>query len=181
VTSSSVARRYARALMALGTEDGRFEAYAAELTRLNAAFAASAELQDLWLNPANGRDERLKAIELLTGALQISPVIQNLLKLLVERGRVADLGVLSRAFQEMCDEKAGRVRALVTSAKPLGAEQAGRLQAALAAMTSRQITLETAVDPALIGGVVTQVGSTVLDGSLRTQLLTLQKTLREAR
>ena len=178
MTSSSVARRYARALLSLGLEDGRFEASADELSRVEAAFAGSAALQDLWLNPAHGREERLQVAARLEGPLGLSPAVGNLVKLLVERQRVGDLQAVAAAYRTMVDERLGRVRATVTSATALGADEAERVGRALAGLTGKQVSVETKVDPALIGGVVAQVGSTVLDGSLRTQLERLRETLQ---
>lgn len=181
MASGSVARRYARALMDLGVADGQFEAYSDELGRLEAAFAASAELRDVWLNPAHGKDRRLAAVAGLTGPLKLSASVGNLLRLLVERQRIVDLSNIARAYRELVDEKAGRVRATVTSAAPLSADLTAKLGAALAGMTKKRIVLDTKVDPSLIGGVTAQVGSTVLDGSLKTQLEQLRESLRGAR
>jgi F-type H+-transporting ATPase subunit delta len=181
VISSSVSRRYARALMTLGLEDGRFEAYAEELARVEAAFGASAELRDLWLNPAHPREQRLKAVDLLEKPLGLSPHVANTLRLVVERSRAAELPNLVRAFSELVDAQVGRVRAVVTSAAPMPAEVTGRLGGVLAQLTNKRIVLETKVDPGLIGGLTAQVGSMVYDGSLRTQLENLRETLGASR
>ena len=79
------------------------------------------------------------------------------------------------------DAKAGRVQAVVTSAVPLPVEVTGEIAGAIAAMTRQQIVMETKVDPALIGGIVTRVGGTVFDGSVKTQLEQLRQTLRTVR
>lgn len=180
MTSSSVARRYARALLSLGVEDGQFEAYAEQLNRILTAFQVSDELRDLWLNPAHGRGPRLAAVDGLAGPLGLSDSVANLLRLLVERRRMNDLEMIVRVYQDMVDERAGRLRATVTSAVPLAAEITARIAHVLAQATQKQITIETHVDPKLIGGVVTQVGSTVLDGSVRTQLELMRTQLKNA-
>src|SRR5207248_5276057 len=104
------------------------------------------------------------------GALELSPTAVNFLRLLVDRQRIADLPQMVRAYRAMVDQQVGRVRASVTAAKPLADDELGRLREALAALTGRSIVLDSRTDPALIGGVVAQVGATMLDGSLRTQL-----------
>ena len=179
MTSTTVSRRYARALMSLGEENGRFEQYAEELTRLQQAFEASAELQDLWLNPANDRTTRMQAVDALVGPLALSTEVANVLRLLVERQRLHNLASIAQAYRALVDQKIGRVRAVITTAVEMPADVTNQLGAAIAAATKKQIVLETRVDPKLIGGVVTQVGSTVLDGSLRTQLEELRTTLRQ--
>ncbi len=177
MSASTVARRYARALFSIGLEDGQFQAYADQLGRIERAFAASAELRDAWLNPANARPVRLAVAEQLAGSAGLAPATANLLKLLVERQRTQELSALVRAYGELVDAHTGRVRALVTSARPLSGEQQERLQKLLAAQTGKDVVLEAKVDASLIGGVTTQLGSTVMDGSIRTQLERLRATL----
>jgi F-type H+-transporting ATPase subunit delta len=165
--------------MSLGEENGRFEAYAEELTRLEKAFETSAELRDLWLNPAYDRATRMQAVDQLAGPLALSTEVANVLRLLVERQRLHNLSSIAQAYRELVDRKIGRVRAVITTAVPMPAEITTKLGDAIAAATNKQIVLESRVDPKLIGGVVTQVGSTILDGSLKTQLEELRTTLRQ--
>ena len=77
----------------------------------------------------------------------------------------------------MTDEKAGRVRAQVTSAQPLSPAEINRVRDSLARRTGKHVVLEAAVDPTLIGGIVARVGDLVLDGSIRTQLGSLREKL----
>lgn len=180
MVSSSIARRYARALSSIGLEDGGIEAYGDELQRVVQANAVSEELRDLWSNPAHSREDRLAGIDALAGQLQLSPAVGNLLRLLVERGRMTDLEAISRAYREIVDAHVGRVRAVVSSASALPETLTNQLGEALRKATGREIVLESRVDPSLLGGVVAQVGSTILDGSLRAQLLKLREELESA-
>ncbi len=181
MASTSVDRRYARALFTLGVEDGAFAKYGDELGRIQQAFESSPELRDLWLNPANGREARLAVIDGLSSELALSPLVANTLRLLVERQRVTELPDIVRAYRTLVDEKVGRVPAVVTSAVPVTAGISAEIGSALAALTKKEVVLETKVDPSLIGGVVAQVGGVVLDGSLKTQLELMRQTLRSTR
>lgn len=180
MTTSSVSRRYARALLSVGEEDGRWDAYAAEIDRVSAAFLVSSELRELWLNPAIARESRLAAVDALAKSWSLSAPVANLVRLVVERSRAAELEAIARSYRDLVDEKAGRARAVVTSAAALPADVTQRVGATLAAITGRKIVLETKIDPTLLGGLTTQVGSTLFDGSLRTQLERLRTQLREA-
>lgn len=180
MVSSSVARRYARALFALGVEDGQYETYASQLERVAEAFAASEELRDLWLNPAYSREQRLAALAAVEKPLNLGPLVVSTLRLLVERQRVGQLEAIVRAYRELADERSGRIRAQVISARELPGDVVSQVSGALSKATGREISLETLVDPSLLGGLVAQVGSTVLDGSLRTQLVRLGEELRTA-
>lgn len=180
MTTSSVSRRYAKALLSVGDEDGRWDAYAAEIDRVSAGFQSSAELRELWLNPGMARESRLAAVDALAAAWSLSAPVANLVRLVVERGRAADLEAIARSYRDLVDEKAGRARAVLTSASALPAEVTQQIGAKLAEITGRKIVLETKIDPTLLGGLTTQVGSTLFDGSLRTQLERLRTQLSEA-
>ncbi|HET9751417.1 MAG TPA: ATP synthase F1 subunit delta [Myxococcales bacterium] len=178
MVDSSVARRYARALFALGLAEDRFEQYGNELSALLQAMKENRELGFLLGNPGYSQEQRKGAVDAAASALRLSPITVNFLRLLVDRQRIGDLASISRAYGAMVDEQAGRVRATVTSARPLSDDELSRVRDAIARMTGRTIVLESKTDPALIGGLVTQVGATQLDGSVRTQLERMREELK---
>jgi F-type H+-transporting ATPase subunit delta len=106
-----------------------------------------------------------------------SPIVQRFALLLLERGRIVLLTSLARAYRELADAHAGRVRAVVTSAAPLAPADLERVRKSLERRTKKTVMLEAEVDPNLIGGLVARVGDLVLDGSVRTQLDTLREKL----
>jgi F-type H+-transporting ATPase subunit delta len=89
------------------------------------------------------------------------------------------LGAVTAAFRERLNRKLGIVRARVTTATPLPAEKAEALRARLSEVAGSQVTLGLHVDPAIIGGVVTQIDSTVYDGSVTRQLARMRQKLVE--
>jgi F-type H+-transporting ATPase subunit delta len=178
--ASSVARRYARALLSLGLEEGGFEQYGDELESVVQAIKANPELGFFLMNPGYSQQQRQGAVDAAASALKLSPLIVKFLRLLLDRQRIADLPLIARSFRAMVDQQAGRVRASVISARPLSDLELERLREALGRMTGRAIVLESKTDSALIGGVVAQVGATMLDGSLRTQLERMRHELKNA-
>ena len=174
------ARRYARALFELGLSEGKHEQYGNELESVVQAIRHSREARWVLENPGYTAEQRHQAVQALADALRLSPTVVNFLGLLVDRQRAAALADMARAYGEMLDKQQGRVRATVTSAQPLGEDELTRVREAIAKMTGRNIVLETKTDPSLIGGVVTQVGATMLDGSLRTQLERMREELKRA-
>ena len=177
---ASVARRYARALLSLGLDEGRHEQYGEELETVQRALAASREAALVLGNPRSTSQQRHAAVDALASALKLSPQVVSFLRLLVDRRRIGDLGAVVRAYGAMLDQQVGRVRATVTSAAPLEDGDLDRLRQAIAGITRREIVLEAKTDPSILGGVVTQVGATMLDGSLRTQLERMREELKRA-
>ena len=103
----------------------------------------------------------------------------SLLYLLGDRNRLAYLGGVVEVFSALADEKMGRLRAQITSAAPLDQGAAKNLAEKLARATKAEVILDRAVDPGLLGGVVAQVGRLTYDGSIRTQLEDLRRSLKQ--
>jgi ATP synthase F1 delta subunit len=109
--------------------------------------------------------------------LNTDATVVKFLAYVLKRGRMDGVVQMARAYRKLADDDAKRVRALVTSARPLGAEAIARLKEALERATGKQVVMETAVNPELIGGVTTKVGSYVLDGSIRASLDNIRSSL----
>jgi F-type H+-transporting ATPase subunit delta len=174
----SIARRYAKALFSLAVEKGRIEAWSDSLLALGQAIEGSAELRDVLQNPAYPRETRAAVMARLTEPLRLDAEPAALLQLLGERNRLGGLTAIVTAFRELADVELGRVRARVTSAVPLDDAAVNAIAERLSAATQKKVLVERAVDPAILGGVVAQVGSVVYDGSIRTQLEDLRSTLK---
>jgi F-type H+-transporting ATPase subunit delta len=177
--TGSIARRYARAIFSLAVENGSVEAWNESLLALKKAVEASPELQDVLENPAYLREQRRAVVERLAASLQLAPEPTQLLFLLGDRNRLSSLRAVVAAYGELADEALGRVRARVTSAVPLDDASTAAVAQRLSASTGKKVLVERVVDPAILGGVVAQVGSLVYDGSLRAQLEALRKSLKQ--
>jgi F-type H+-transporting ATPase subunit delta len=98
--------------------------------------------------------------------------------LLFEKGRFGFLGAISDFYQKLADELKGVARATLVSASALSVEAVDRIRLALSKRTGKEIILDVKQDPSLIGGVITQIGDLVLDGSIRTQLTHMRESLK---
>ncbi len=172
--SGSVARRYARALLQIGQQHQNYDGLASEVDRLAATYDKSADLRGMLENPAFSVTQRKAVLDEILGRLGLSKTIAHFAALLLERGRLSQLPGIARNLRLLVDEQVGRVRATVTSARPLDAATEARLASAIGKTTGRAVVLEKKVDPALLGGIVTQVGDLVYDGSLQTELQALR-------
>jgi len=115
-------------------------------------------------------ERRKRLMKEISGALSLDQRVANFIGILVDRDRLPDLEEIVQTYQKFLDEKLGIIRARVTSAHSLDAAQQKDLAVRLERATGKQVRMEVAVDPTLIGGVVAQVGSTIYDGSVRQQL-----------
>ena len=177
---AAVAARYARALTDVVTRPGAPEtpeAVESQLRRFEALTAESAELRTVLISPAVTAARKKALIERLGAVVGLSRIARNFLFVLVDHKRIALLGGILTLFRAMVDERLGMVEARVTVAAPLADEERARLEEALGQLTGRRVRATYAVDPALIGGAVTRIGSTIYDGSVREQLRLLRERL----
>ena len=170
MTSGSLARRYARALMDLGGENNTYEKLGRELRDLAKAMRSSEELTQTLTNPAISRAERRKVLEAVAVRVGASKITIHFAFLLLDRERAAALPDISRELDKMIDTEAGRVTAEVTSATALTPTQEGQIKKVLEQLSGRSVQLQKHEDPELLGGVVAKVGDFLYDGSLRSQL-----------
>jgi F-type H+-transporting ATPase subunit delta len=173
--TGSLARRYARALLELAREAGTLDATGQELAAVAAAFDEP-RLRAVVLNPAIEAGARRNVVGGVVGALGASPSVGNLIRLLADRDRLAILPQVARAYDALVDAEMGRTRVRIRSAAPLGpAEQEQLTDLARRLVGGGEVIATTEVDPELLGGVVLDVGGTVWDGSVRTQLESISK------
>jgi F-type H+-transporting ATPase subunit delta len=174
----SVARRYARALLEAGAGKDA-DRVSAQLELLNELVRARAELQAFLADPTYTRAQQRAVMDVLIRELPIdAEPLPNFLRLLIDRRRLASLPLIALQFRDLADEKAGRIRGKVVSAVPLPPETLQQLQKALAAVTESTVLLRAEVDPSVIGGVATQFGSVLYDGTLRTGLDEIRRALK---
>lgn len=176
--SGSVARRYAKALFGLAVEGGRVEAWSEALGALGQVLKDAPDVAESLGDPLHTRDERRAMVQKVAAAMKLEQEPANLLLLLADRNRLDRLPDVLRAFGELADAQLGRLRARITSAVPLTADALEALAGRLSKVTNATVLLERSVEPALLGGVVAQVGSLVYDGSVRSQLEDLRKSLK---
>ncbi len=174
----AIARRYAKALLLIGKEDGQTEQYRQELEGVANLMMAQKGLADTVANPLYNSDERKKVFEGVIGKLKLSKVMSSFLLLLFEKGRVSFIISINEFFQKLADELKGVAKASLVSATELSEETIEKIRSSLSKKTGKEIVLDVQQDPGLIGGIVTRIGDLVLDGSIKTQLLNMRESLK---
>jgi len=177
VITGSIGRRYAKALLEIGVKTQSYDALGKELDRTADAFLGSPELRRTLENPVFPLEKRRTILDELARRLALSKTMRNFLMLLLDKGRLPALPDIARAHRALVDEQAGRVRATLIAARPLEPALVERVRAALEKKTGRVVVLSTKEDQAILGGLITQVGDIVYDGSVRQKLATLREEL----
>ena len=176
--TASLAGRYASALYALACEQNAVSAVEGDLARLSSAIGESADLAQLLHDPQVSRDQAIRAIGAVAGVLGLSALTSNFLGVIAGNRRLASLPGMIRAFGMIVADARGEITAHVTTAHPLTASQVSDLSAKLAQREGRAVTLQTRVDPAILGGLVVQIGSQMIDSSIRTRLNSLAQAMK---
>lgn len=168
--TNAIARRYAKALVQLATEEGGVEKFHAELTAIDTVLAENRNLWVILISPAYRIEAKLEMMRELVAKMELSATVANFLLLVLEKNRLNYLPQIAVCYGMFADELSGVVRPTLSSAMPLDAGQVEEIKGTLEKYTGKRVVLKVEVDPALIGGVVTRIGDMAFDGSLKTQL-----------
>jgi F-type H+-transporting ATPase subunit delta len=170
---SVVASRYANALVDVVLAPGSGLDPTAALTQLKAIsemIEGSQDLRTALHSPAISPSRKRAVLTDLLAPMKVEAQIRNFLYVVIDHRRVAEFPSIVEAFEVLADERLGLVRVDVTSAKPLNDSQRTRIESEISRLSGKKAKLRFSQDPALLGGVVARVGSTVYDGSVRGQL-----------
>ncbi len=179
MSTNAIARRYARALIQLASDQEKVEQYYTELRVFYGAVESNPEVGEIIAAPGHGIEAKRALLKSLIEPLGVSKTIADFLLLLLDKKRMGALSQITGEYRLLADQAAGILRSTVTSALPLSEPQVEGIRRALEKATGKQIVLTVSEDPALIGGVVTRIGDKVFDGSIRTQLAKIQDILQK--
>ena len=172
-----VAKRYARALLEIGVAHANLPMLQRQVRDLATMFDGSDALQAIVSNPGVTMTERRAVVEAVAKKSAFHAMVRNFAMLLLDNARFDHVGGIADELDAMADEHQGNVRAHVTTSTALKDSQVASIKGAIAALTGKKVLLETDVDPDIIGGIVTRVGNTVYDGSVRSQLNTIRDSI----
>ena len=179
--SGAIADRYAAALFEVAEQAAALAAVESDLKALKAMIVGSADLQRLLRSPVISRQDQGAAVAALADAAGWHGMTRNLLGLLARNRRLFALSGVIDAYLTRLAAHRGEVTAHVVAATPLTDRQIERLSAALKKAIGKDVLLDLAVDPKLLGGMITSVGSRMVDASLNTKLQQLTLALKGGR
>jgi F-type H+-transporting ATPase subunit delta len=165
---------YAEALFGVARAEGTLGEVEDELFRFSQTLQGSDELRNALTDPGIPVSRRQQIVEDLLGGKASSTTVA-LVSMVVGTGRAKELPEIIQRLVDMSAAEANKAVAEVRSAVPLTDDQVERLAKALGEATGRQVAVKVVVDPSVLGGIVAQVGDTVIDGSVRSRLDRLRK------
>lgn len=177
---SEAASRYASALLQLAEEAKSLKSVEKDLKTLKGLFAKSADMTQMAASPVLADAVKAKSLLALATKAKLGKLTKNFIGTVASNGRAGELPSMITAFEQIVAERRGTESALVTSAKKLSAAQLKSISTNLKKSLGHTITLETALDPELLGGFSVKIGSKYYDASLKTKLEGLKLALKEA-
>ncbi len=172
-----MSRRYGVALADVLSGSGQERAIQDELVSWERMISSNPDLREAFANPTVPYEQKRAVLNELIAKTKVNLITANFLQILLKNQRLTALGEINSRLATVLDDRAGAVAAHVITANPVNEETKRILSEKLSGFTGKSVRLSFDVDDALIGGVVTRVGSTVYDGSIRTQLDQMEKTL----
>ncbi len=170
MTNRAVAARYARALFEVSRDSSDVEKTEQDILSFQQLLNDHDTLRNALLNPAISVLDKRGLVRAVLSKMQLSAVAERLLLMLADRDRLELLPEVAEIYNGFLMDHLGVVRARVTTATPLESSHVESIVKALASATGQKIKIETSVDNTLVGGMVTQIGSTVFDGSIAHHL-----------
>ena len=172
-----MARRYAAALADVTGASGEAREVQRELSAWESMMQTNDQLLEVFRNPTIHYEQKRGVLKALIARTRVRPVTANFLQVLLQNHRLADLQEINKRFTDELDQRSNIVSAQVTTARPVPEQTQAALRARIAQLTGRDVRLQFATDEELIGGVVTRIGSTIYDGSVRGQLQQIKEKL----
>jgi F-type H+-transporting ATPase subunit delta len=177
MSTETIARRYAVALADAVIHSGETNTVKTELAAWSDLLRGNADLQTVFGNPAITHANKEKVLDSLLAKVKPSKTTSNFLRVLLQNGRLTEISDINDRFAAVLEERSGVVSAQITSARELPENERVEFEKNLERITGKKVNIAFAIDKDIIGGVVTRIGSTVFDGSVRTKLDNLKEQL----
>lgn len=177
MSSQTVARRYATALADVIVGRGEEQQVRAELAEWEKMISGNVALMEAFSNPTVAYEQKGRLLNELIERTKVRPTTANFLRVLLKNQRLAELPEVNAKLAAVLDERAGVISAEVLSARPVSESTKALLEEKLRQLTGKKTRLSFETDQSLLGGIVTRIGSTIYDGSVRNQLRRLREEL----
>ena len=176
---SAILGRYARSLAEIVFEENLEQAVTEDLKNYDEIFRAVPDVLEVFHTPAIPREAKERLLAELMARYPVNRITSNFLRILLQHNRIRYFSQILDGYLKSVNEHKGIITARVTAAGPLSQPALKSLEVKLTGITGKVTNIELQTDASLLGGVVVQIGSTIFDGSIRTQLAEMGRRLAE--
>ena len=172
-----IARRYAKALVNLAENEKDLDNTGKHLNSITEVYKENLELRQVLLDTKVPSSIKLEILKDVLIKIKVSRLVDTFSRYLLAKRRIDFLPDIERAFNLLLQEKLGRIEANVTTASELPKDTVKKLVDAISSYSGKEIEVNVTIDPSIIGGIVTRIGSTVIDGSIQTYLNQIRQSI----
>ena len=172
-----IARRYAKALVNLAENEKDLDNTGKHLNSITEVYKENLELRQVLSDTKVSSGIKLEILKDVLSKIKVSKLVDTFIRYLLAKRRIDFLPDIERAFNLLLQEKLGRIEANVTTASELPKDTVKKLVDAISSYSGKEIEVNVTIDPSIIGGIVTRIGSTVIDGSIQTYLNQIRQSI----
>ena len=172
-----IARRYAKSLVNLADNEKNLDNTGKDLTAIAEAYKENSELRQVLSDTKVSSGVKLKILKDVLSKIKASTLVDKFSRYLLAKRRINFLPDIERAYNLLLQEKLGRIEAKITTASELPKETVRKLIDAISVYSGKEVEVNVNIDPSIIGGIVTRIGSTVIDGSIQTYLNQIRQSI----
>ena len=177
MSQGMIARRYAKALVNLAENEKDLDNTGKHLNSITEVYKENLELRQVLSDTKVSSGIKLEILKDVLSKIKVSNLVDTFSRFLLAKRRIDFLPDIERAFNLLLQEKLGRIEANVTTASELPKDTVKKLVDAISSYSGKEIEVNVTIDPSIIGGIVTRIGSTVIDGSIQTYLNQIRQSI----
>ena len=177
--STETSERYSRALFEVAKESGELEKVETDIKTLKVLLKDTPELKNFLQNPTQSIENQINAVDILSKKLNFSRDLKNFIFLLIEKRRIFFVIKILDSFIKLCSKKRGEIKASLISSKSLSITELEQIRKDLSSSMGSTIKFDYKVDKNLIGGLKLQLGSFMIDTSIKNKLKKLEQSMLE--
>ena len=177
--STETSDRYSRALFEVASESKELDKIESDIKNFYSILNSSKEIQSFIQNPTHSLDNQYEAIRILSDKLNFSKNLKNFFYLLIQKRRIFFVKKIIESFLKLCSSKRGEVKASLISSKILSDKELNEISQDISKFMGSKIKFDYSVDENLIGGLKLQLGSFMIDTSIRNKLKKIEQRMIE--
>ena len=177
--SSETSERYARALYEVGKESSVLEKIEEDVKNFQSFFENNSEIQNFIQNPTHVIETQNKALNIISEKLDFTKNLKNFFLLLIKKRRMFFVNKIIASFLKLCSKNRGEIKASLISSKELSSNELENINLELSSSMGSTIKFDYKVDQSLIGGLKLQLGSFMIDTSIKNKLKKYEQRMLE--